>query len=344
MHNPIRVALVGYGLAGKVFHAPLIRATEGLALHCVVSSAPDKVNADIPGVSVVESLDAALADPSVDLVVLATPDHLHTPQALAALDAHKHVVIDKPFAPSLAEAERVSAHAARQNRMLTIFHNRRWDADFLAIKGLIAANTLGNIVQFDSHFDRLRRAGPTRWKDERDAGLWQDIGPHLVDQALHLFGMPEAVYADITTQRAGAPAPDYAHVVLRYPGLRAILHMSQSTHAGGLRFAVHGTHGSYIKYGLDVQEDQSKAGMTPDNPSWGIDSQSGVLTQIDAHGVSNEQPLVSPRGDYPAFYAQVRDALLGRRKNPVPADEALDVMRILHAGIVSAKERREIPV
>ncbi len=338
----LQVALIGYGLAGKVFHAPLIKATPGLNLKHVIASDQAKVHADWPEVAVSARLEDVLADPATDLVVIATPDHLHKPQALAALQAGKHVVVDKPLAPSLADAREIAACAAAQNRVLAVFHNRRWDADFLTLQRLISEGALGEIVQFESHFDRLRPVSQDRWKDHRAAGLWQDLGPHLVDQALQLFGMPIAVFADLATQREGGPAPDYAHVLLRYPRTRAILHMSQSTHASSLRFAVHGTAGSYIKHGLDHQEDQSKDGMTPDDARWGADPEPGALTRFQADGALTDTVVPNARGDYLQFYATLAKAIRGEAPDPVPPDQALAVMTIIEAGRISTAERREI--
>jgi predicted dehydrogenase len=340
--TPIQVAVVGYGLAGKVFHAPLIAATPGLHLKTIVSSAPEKVRADWPEVGVAATLPEMLDDPAIRLVVIATPDHLHAEQALAALAKGNHIVVDKPLAPSLAEARQIVARAAATGQLLTVFQNRRWDSDFLTLKRLIAENALGEIVQFESHFDRLRPASNHRWKDHRAAGLWQDLGPHLVDQALQLFGLPSGVYADLTTQRENGAAPDYAHVLLRYPHRRVILHMSQSVHASGLRFAVHGTTGSYIKHGLDPQEDQSKAGMKPLDDCWGVDDSPGLLTRIAPEGSALETTIPSARGDYPAFYAQVRDAICNGGPPPVTPAEAVDVMTIIEAGKISAAEGREV--
>ncbi|MDF0542117.1 oxidoreductase [Sphingobium sp. H39-3-25] len=344
MPSSLRVALIGYGLAGRTFHAPLIRATDGLALAAVVSSDAAKVHADLPDVAVVSDLADALADETVDLVVIATPDHLHADHAIAALDAGKHVVIDKPFAPHLEDARRVAARAAASDRTLAIFQNRRWDADFLTLKRLIREGTLGDIVQLESHFDRYRPEIRRGWKGERDGGLWQDLGPHLIDQALDLFGMPHAVFADLAAQRQGGVAPDYAHVLLRYPTLRVILHASQSTHEGSLRFAVHGTKGSFNKYGLDPQEAQAGSGLTPDDADWGLDSSPGTLTAIDGSGQAQVTPVESERGNYPAFYEAVRDAIWARGANPVTPEQALSVMTVLDAGIRSAKERREIAI
>ena len=342
MAPPVRIALVGYGLAGKVFHAPLIGATDGLALAAVVSRDADKVHADVPGVPVVGDLGEVLGDAAIDLVVIATPDALHGQQALAALGAGKHVLIDKPFAPTLAEARQVAARAAERGRLAAVFQNRRWDADFLTLRRLIAEGALGEIVQFESHFDRYRPGLTGLWKERRDAGVWQDLGPHLVDQALQLFGLPQAVTLDLGIQRPGGPAPDYAHALLRYDRLRVILHMSQLIQASSLRFAVHGTGGSYIKHGLDPQEAQAKAGLTPQDAGWGVDQLPGQLVRVGEDGLEHASTPASARGDYRRIYEGLRDAVLGRAPNPVPPEQAIAVMQVLDAGRVSAAERREI--
>ena len=342
MPHTLQVALVGYGMAGKIFHAPLIAATAGLELACMVSSDAAKVHADYPGVLVVADLASALALPQIDLVVLASPDHLHAEQALACLAAGKHLVIDKPFAPTFAEAQTVAARAAELGLTLSIFQNRRWDADFLTVKALIADGTLGEIRQFESHFDRYKAAPSDKWKDRRQFGVLQDLGPHLVDQALHLFGMPDTVYADLGVQTPDGPALDYAHVLLRYGACRVILHMSQATMDSGLRFAVHGTKASYIKYGLDAQEAQSKAGMHPEDPAWGIDPIVGHLTQIAADGTVTKTAQPSVKGNSLAYYASVRDAILQATPPPVTAQEALNVMALLEAARLSAAAGREV--
>jgi predicted dehydrogenase len=342
MVAPLRVALVGYGLAGKAFHAPLISSTKGLRLATVVSSAPQKVLVDWPGVDVVESFAAALADPTIDLVVIATPDHLHAEHAIAAIKAGKHVVIDKPLAPTLAEAQSIATHAASSDRLVSVFQNRRWDGDFLTLQRLLKEGSLGEIVEFTSHFDRFRPDVTHRWKDERAGGVWQDLGAHLVDQALRLFGMPRAVYADITTQKRGGAGADYAHVLLHYDRLRVSLHMSQLNAAHDFRFALHGTCGSYVKHGLDPQEDQSKAGLSPRQDDWGVDRRLGSVTQLSPDGTSLELPVPNEVGDYGAFYEQLRDAILGKGANPVPISQALDVIRVIEAGQLSAREAREV--
>lgn len=336
----LRAGLVGFGLAGKAFHGPLISATPGLELMAVVTSQLAAVAERFPMAKVHPSIDALLADSSLDLVVIASPDEHHCSQAIAALEAGKHVVVDKPFALDLTEARRMADAARAAGRMLSVFHNRRWDADFLTLRELVEGGRLGAIMQFESHFDRFRPVPLDRWKDHRAGGVWQDLGPHLVDQVMQLFGMPVDVIADIGAQKSAAP--DYAHVVLRYPTLRAILHISQAVPDHGLRFAVHGTGGSYLKSGLDPQEPQALAGLVPGSADWGIDPDGGLLAQVSDGKAGARVPVPNLRGNYPAFYAAVRDAILGLAPNPVPPEEALAVMQVIEAGLLSAREGRTI--
>jgi len=330
MAAPLRVVLVGYGYVGRTFHAPLIGAVDGLVLHAVVSSKADVVRSEWPGARVYDDLTTALADPAVDLVVLATPNALHAGQAHASLAAGKHVVVDKPFTVTVDEAEAVAAHAERAGRVLSVFHNRRWDSDFLTLRALIGAGALGDVRYFESRFDRFRPAVRDRWRERAGpgAGLWYDLGPHLLDQALTLFGAPAEVSADIATQRDGGEVDDYFHVVLRYPRLRVVLHASTLVVANDLRFAVHGTRGSFVKYGFDPQEEALKAGRTPGGASWGADPRPGVLSVAEGDAVARHEVSPVP-GDYRSYYEGVRDAVLGRGENPVSAQDGAAVMRLL---------------
>jgi len=340
----LRVALVGYGLAGRVFHAPLITATPGLALHTVVSSDAGKVHVDLPDVGVVSDPQSAFDDPAIGLVVIASPNITHAPLAIAALRAGKHVVVDKPFAIDLAQAQAVATAAHASGHLLAVFHNRRWDADFLALRALVEAGTLGDIAEVHSHFDRFRPTVPDRWRERAGpgAGLWLDLGPHLVDQALQLFGLPQAVQADIAIQRTGAQVDDYVHVVLRYPRLRVVLHAGALVPGAGLRFAVHGTRGSWFKHGLDPQEAMLRAHGVPGAADWGVDPVPGQLLHVESDGSVRDAPSPAPAGDYRAFYAGIRDAIRDGAPPPVTVDEALDVMRVLQAGIDSAANGRVV--
>ncbi|KRG69989.1 oxidoreductase [Pseudoxanthomonas dokdonensis] len=344
MDTPLKVALLGYGFAGRVFHAPLIAHSHGLQLHCIGSSQTRLVEADWPGVHV-RTVEQAIADPEVDLVVVATPNDTHAPLAIRALRHGKHVVVDKPFALDVAEAGAMIDAAQQAGRVLSVFHNRRWDSDFLSARALVESGVLGEIAEFHSHFDRFRPQVGDRWRerDEAGAGLWFDLGPHLLDQALQLFGMPQAILVDIARQRQPDQAPDYFHASLRYPRLRVLLHAGSLVHANALRMAVHGRAGSYLKYGMDTQENQLRAGILPGSAGWGVDSQPGSVIRQQDDG-RQSHPAAAVPGDYRQFYSGLADAIASGDAPPVTAQQALQVMRLIELGQQSADQRREIAV
>jgi len=338
MTRPLGVGLVGYGFAGQIFHAPLIAALPGLRLTAIASSNPQRVAADWPDLPVEAEPEALFAREAIDLVVIATPNSSHYPLAAAALAAGKHVVVDKPFTVSLSEAKALKAQAEASGRSLAVFHNRRWDADFLTLRTLIREGTLGEIVYLESHFDRYRPEVRERWREQAGpgSGIWYDLGPHLLDQALQLFGPPEAIHADIVAQRQGAVTDDYFHVQLLYGARRVVLHASMLVAAPGPRFIVHGTRGSYTKMGLDPQEEQLRAGLRPQHAGWGIDRRDGTLT-LGQDGAAQTHALATVPGNYPAFYTAMRDAIHRRGTTPVPADEAIAVMELIELGRQSAE-------
>ncbi|MNK43873.1 putative oxidoreductase YdgJ [compost metagenome] len=342
MSQTINAALVGYGFAGQTFHAPFLTSTPGLALRWVVSRDAAKVQAELPGCRV-GSLDEVLADSTVDLVVIATPNDTHAPIARQALLAGKHVVIDKPFALDLAEAEALVELAEKQQRLLSIFHNRRWDGDFLTIRRLLAEGALGKIAQFESHFDRYRPEVRQRWREAGGpgSGLWFDLGPHILDQALQLFGQPDWIQADLAAQRPGALSDDYFHVVLGYGALRVILHGSCLVSATMPRFVIHGSEGSFIKFGMDVQEEQLKLGLRPPAANWGLDPEPGQLSRM-VEGQPLVQTVSGEAGDYGAYYSGVCAAIRGEAGNPVPAVEALAVMALLDLARESDSQGRRL--
>lgn len=307
----------------------------------MVTSQAEALAAVWPDARPAATLDEALSDPAIGLVVIATPNTLHAPQALAALDAGKAVVIDKPFALDLAEARAVADRAETLGLLLSIFHNRRWDADFLALQAELAGGRLGPVQTFESHFDRFRPEVRDRWRerDEPGGGIWHDLGPHLIDQALVLFGRPLGVTCDLALLREGGRAIDWAHAVLRYADKRVILHADMTTAAPDIRFAVHGARASWIKSGLDVQEDQLKAGLPVGGPGWGVDPAPAV--RVDGASGARER-VAGPPGDYRAFYDAVAAALTDGAPNPVPPGEALAVMEVLEAGIDSDRGRAEV--
>lgn len=345
MSENIRVGLIGYGYASKTFHAPLIAGTPGMTLAAVSSSDATKVHADWASTPVTSSPQALFENPDIDLIVIPTPNDTHYPLAKAAILAGKHVVVDKPFTLTLDEAYELDKLAQQKGVLLSVFHNRRWDSDFLTLKQLMGEGTLGEVVYFESHFDRYRPEVRNRWREQAivGSGIWYDLGPHLIDQALTLFGKPTRITVDLAQLRPGAQATDYFHALLHYPQRRVVLHGTLLAAAESARYIVHGTAGSYVKYGLDPQEDCLKAGARLPQENWGRDLRDGVLTT--AKGEQLEQrPLATIAGDYPAYYAGIRDALLGQASNPVTAKEAIAVMELIEAGIASAQQRITINV
>jgi scyllo-inositol 2-dehydrogenase (NADP+) len=312
----IQVALVGRGMAGTVFHAPLIRSLPEFELAAVAGSA---------------QAAAAIASPGIDLVVVATPNLTHYPLAAAALESGKHVVVDKPFAVSVAEAEALIALAAAKGRMLTVFHNRRWDGDFLTVRSLVESGRLGDILLFEAHWDRFRPLPKPGWREEpaEGAGLLWDLGPHLVDQALVLFGRPDSVSSDIAIQRPGALADDYFDLILRYGAMRAKLAASTLVAEPRPRFAIHGTAGSFVKYGLDPQEETLRRGAGPLDPGSGRGGTpgDGILTRADG----GREPVATLPGRYLAFYEGVAAAIEAGAPPPVDPRDALDGLEIIAA-------------
>ncbi|AGB82650.1 MULTISPECIES: oxidoreductase [Serratia] len=345
MAETLRVGLVGYGYASKTFHAPLIAGTPGLELAAVVSSDAGKVHADWPALPVVSEPQALFNDPTLDLIVIPTPNDTHYPLAQQALAAGKHVVVDKPFTVTLSQARALQQQAQQRGLLLSVFHNRRWDSDFLTLKTLLQEGSLGEVVYFESHFDRFRPQVRQRWREQGGAGsgIWYDLGPHLIDQALQLFGKPQTLFVDLGQLRPGSQSVDYFHALLQYGKRRVVLHASMLAAAEGPRYIVHGTQGSYIKYGLDPQEDRLKAGDRLPQADWGYDMRDGVVT-LSRDDVLAEQPLLTLPGNYPAYYAAIRDAINGDGANPVPAAEAIAVMEMIELGIESDKQQAALPV
>jgi predicted dehydrogenase len=337
----MRVALVGFGYAGHVFHAPLIAATPGLTLVVVGSRQEQSVRSAYPDVEIVPDPLAAIGRRDVDLVVIATPNDTHAPLADAALRAGKHVVVDKPFTITLAEARALAARAAEVERHLSVFQNRRWDSDFLGIRGEIAAGRIGDVVEFRSEFSRYRPEVRDRWRERPGpgSGMWYDLGPHLIDQALVLFGPPESVQADLQAQRRGGSTVDWFQAVLGYGPRRVILESSMLAADPGVRFLVRGTMGSLTKRGGDVQEAQLKAGQTPGSSGWGRDPDPLLFTSAEGESPAG---IVAPAGDWRSYYGGVRDAVRGEGELPVTPAQATTVMSVIEAGMWSAAEGRVI--
>jgi predicted dehydrogenase len=300
------------------------------------------VHAAFPDARVLETPAALYACEDIDLVVIATPNETHFPLARQALEAGKHVVVDKPFVLNAAQAEELIALAKDKSLQLSAFHNRRWDGDFMTVSQLLESGALGRVVHFESHFDRYRPQVVARWRESGAAGggLWYDLGPHLLDQALQLFGKPSSIWLDMARQRDSALTDDWFHAVLSYGNMRAILHASALTAVPAPRFTVHGTQGSYIKHGLDMQETALRAGA-PLEGEWADDTSEGLLTVQTEQGLAGRRHPTLP-GAYTRYYALMRDAILDGAPVPVTAESAQEVLALIEAGIASAAQGRVV--
>jgi len=344
--DELRVALIGFGLAGRVFHAPLLDATSGLRLASIVTSDPSRqgeARARYPDAKVLERVDDLWSTaPDHDLVVVATPNRSHAPLALAALDAGLPVVVDKPFAPTAAEAESILDAARQRGLLLSVFQNRRWDGDFLTVQRIVADGAVGPVVRFESRFERWRpERDPTAWRERGDpgegGGLLLDLGSHLVDQAVVLFGLPTHVYAEVEQRRDGAEVDDDTFVALSHAnGVRSHLWCSTVSRLLGPRLRVLGLHGAYEKQGLDGQEPALAAGGRPDAADWGREPEERWGTLATGDG---ERRVETTAGAYPAYYAGIADSLRTGAPPPVDPADAIAVLRVLEAAARSARSR-----
>ncbi|KAI1138431.1 NAD(P)-binding protein [Hypoxylon sp. FL0543] len=364
--STLNVGVIGYGMSATIFHIPFITTTPTLRLHSILQRNPSQAEQsaprDHPDAKHFTSLDPFLADADLDVVVITTPPQTHFPIAQQALQAGKHVLVEKPFVPTVAEANALISLAKEKGRLICVYQNRRWDSDFLTVRKLLGDNSkLGRIVEFETHFDRYRLDKPSSWKgtlgmDQGGSALY-DLGTHLIDQVYVLFGPPRSVFATLASQRDGRLSgpqhpdlePDSVTAQLSYAdGLIALVRIAvASAEARQPRFWVRGTRGSYRKAGLDPQEPQLKAGMKTGDPAFGREGPewNGRLTLVGEDGAMREEdcPNVEPE-TYSRMYALWGDALVRNRAQdvPVPAEQARDVLRIIEAVKESARTRREV--
>jgi scyllo-inositol 2-dehydrogenase (NADP+) len=342
----IRVGLVGYGMAGRVFHAPVISAVEGLELAAVVERHSRNAEAAFPGIRTYTSLEEMLKDESLQLIVVATPNTSHAPLAHQALVAGRHVVVDKPTGITSKEIEGLIA-ATGPDRFLIPFHNRRWDNDFQTLRKLLHEEKLGTVVSLESTFLRWRPAARGTWRDDGTdgGGILLDLGTHLADQAVQLFGLPLEISAEVTAERPDGKVNDAFTIRLYYPGNVVTLVANCLTALPRPRYTVRGTKGNYVKWGLDPQEDRLKATGKVEGSNWGVDPTSawGTLS-VDVDGSMVTHPVQPIPGDYRLYYAGVRDAILGKSAPPVLATDALHVAQILETAEQSSRDKRTLPL
>ncbi|MGP8301580.1 Gfo/Idh/MocA family oxidoreductase [Streptomyces inhibens] len=356
-NGPLRVGLIGYGLAGSVFHAPLIAATEDLLLDTVSTADPERqaqARAEHPQVRTVDTPEAVLGRAAdLDLIVLATPNKTHVPLATAALEAGLPVVVDKPLAATAAEAEKLAALAEDRGLLLSVFQNRRWDNDFRTVRKLIEDGALGDIQRFESRFERWRPQPKGGWRESGDpaeiGGLLYDLGSHLADQALTLLGPVVQVYAESDIRRPGAEADDDTFIALTHAnGVRSHLWVSATAALLGPRFRVLGSKAGYTKHGLDPQEEALREGRRPgdEGQEWGVEQKSrwGRMGAGASPRNGGGEPVPTLPGDYPAYYAAIARALREGGEPPVTATEAAAALRVLEAAKLSAAEGRTVRI
>jgi len=342
----IRVGLVGFGMAGRVFHAPLISSVEGLELAAVVERTSNHAAERYPGVTIHRSLEELLADTSIKLVVVATPNNTHFEVALQALEAAKNVVVDKPMAVTSAEIAQLAELAGGLGLQVIPFHNRRWDGDFRTVQTLLHEKLLGSLVHYESNFDRWRPGAASRaWREDADqGGILLDLGTHIVDQALTLFGLPESVSAEVRRERDGEGANDsFALRLHYYTGFSVTLGANCLSSLARPRFHLRGSRGNFWKWGLDPQEDALGQITRIDAANWGKEPADrwGTL-RVDDDGNIVTRPIETAAGDYRPFYEGVRDALLGKGPAPVACADAWRAARVLEWAAESSKAHRDI--
>lgn len=343
----IRTAIASFGMSGLVFHGPLLRINPGFRV-CKILERTKEVSAKLfPEATIVRSYDEILNDPGIDLIIINTPDELHYRMCKQALKAGKHAVVEKPFTRLISHANELIELAKVKGLMLTVFQNRRWDGDFMTVKKLIEGKRLGKLVEFESHFDRYRNfIQPNTWKEdevnERNGVLF-NLGSHMVDQVLVLFGMPQAVTAHLSVVREGGKVSDYYDLRLHYPGLSAILKCSYLVREPGPRYSLHGTLGSFHKWGIDPQEEALKIGKLPAVQGWGTESPAewGHLgTAID--GLYFNGKVETLAGNYNLFYQNIYDVLVNGAELAVKPEESRDCLIVLEACLQSHHEKRTV--
>jgi scyllo-inositol 2-dehydrogenase (NADP+) len=344
----VRVGLIGFGLAGQAFHAPVIRGVQGMELACIVERRGTRAQETYPDVRVARTIGELLADKTIPLCVIATPNDSHFDLARACLLAGRDVVVDKPFAPTLAESEKLVQLASERGRLITVYQDRRWDGDFQTVKNIVESGRLGTVVEYECRFDRFRlEPKANAWRERADqpaAGVLFDLGPHVLDQALVLFGEPRAVTASAFCERQTSQVDDSFDVCLEYPTLRAMGRARIIAFAPGPHFLIHGTKGSFVKYGMDPQEARLRGENLPQGTDWGADWGEeaeelwGTLSLVGEPSVK----VKTERGDYRGFYANVRDAIEKKAALDVTPEQALRTMRALMLAHKSSRERRAV--
>lgn len=343
MSQTLNTAIIGYGKSAKQFHVPLLKSNPNFKVSSVLQRSSDDALNDFKNIKIVRNLKDLLKDDSIDLVIITTPNHLHFDQAFDCLSADKHVVVEKPFTISTDQAEKLIRVSRERDKVLTVFQNRRWDGDYLTLRKLMEEGRLGSILEFKSNYNRFRRLKKDEvWKetDIDGSGILYDLAPHLIDQALQLFGLPELVFADIRYQRSGK-ADDWFTIDLFYSNLKVTLRAGMLVSDPTPRLILRGDKGAYVKYGMDVQEEQLASGMLPNQKGWGIEPESdhGILYSF-VDGIRQEERIKTLSGNYADFYIELLNAINNKKDPPIDPESAKNVIMIIERAIQSNLERR----
>jgi scyllo-inositol 2-dehydrogenase (NADP+) len=342
----IGTALLSFGMSGEVFHGPLLDAHPGFDIKAVYHRRTSKKTAH--KFPVVYSMDEILSNDLIQLVVVNTPNNTHFQYAADALKAGKHVIVEKPFTVTTAEAEELISIAQKHDRVLTVYHNRRWDGSFLTVQKILNEKLLGRVVEFELHYDRYRNyIEADTWKEEpaEGTGILYNLGSHMLDQVLQLFGMPEYVDARIGTQRSGGKIPDYYDIRITYPGMNVIVKSSYLVREPGPMYRINGTEGSFVKYGIDPQEQALKDKKIPGTAGWGTESREwwGKINTT-VNGLHEQGEIETLPGNYLEFYQNVYDAIVHKKAVVVEAQEARDVIMLIEACIESSRAMKAVKV
>jgi scyllo-inositol 2-dehydrogenase (NADP+) len=346
--NPIKTALLSYGMSGEIFHAPLLKVDSGFTLTSIVQRNSDKAKLRHPDVKIARRVDDVIGDETIELVIINTPNESHFEYAAQAIEAGKHVVVEKPFTVTVDEADKLIALAKKKDRLLTVFQNRRWDGDFMTVKKIIENRLLGKLVEFELHYDRYRNyIEANTWKEEegRGSGILYNLGSHMLDQVLSLFGMPNQVDARLGIQRPSGKVEDFYDIRMQYHDFHAIVKSSYLVRESTPRYILHGTEGSFIKYGIDPQEQALKDGKIPGAPGWGVEGKEywGKLnTTID--GLHFEGLIETFAGNYSNFYKSLHDSIRNSVPLAVKPEESRDVIKIIEACYESNRLQKVVKV
>jgi scyllo-inositol 2-dehydrogenase (NADP+) len=348
MKKVIQTSIVGYGLSGRYFHAPFLKVHPGFNIIKVLDRKGENSRVLFPKVEVVKNFESVINDPKIELVIIATPNNLHFSMAKSCLQQGKHVVVEKPFTLKSVEADELIALANKKKLKIFVYQNRRWDGDFLTISKLLKSGALGEVNSFEAHFDRYRPKLTTRlWREEEKngGGVLYDLGPHLIDQALQLFGKPDKLFAQIESQRKTSKVDDYFRLVLSYGKMKAIITAGMLVKDPGPRYIIHGIIGSFVKYGIDPQEEELRKGIIPGDASWGMEAPEhwGLITMdyadMNVHGCVESEP-----GNYLEFYNNVYDVLTKKAPMAIKPAEARNVIRIIELARESSVKNKEVIV